>query len=198
MSRTMAFEDGRIYIVELPATLHEELIARVDGAVSTATGTGDQHLVSHRSSYVELEGFQKLESDCRFGPADDIGAIRPGGIMAWGEYHTLKVEVGVLRRWSSLGRKADQWRQFPGVEYILCICLSQDLRIRQYKLYTVDDRATPLPPKNPRNIVNPTDVPFNSSRLLVARSPPPVSFSGPNVAINLYTVVEDDSGGRRG
>ncbi|CEG45415.1 uncharacterized protein PHALS_01713 [Plasmopara halstedii] len=77
----MEFEDGRIYIVELPSGVHD--------------GCG------------ELFKVEMLEPDCSFGPAPDIGAICPGG-MTWIEYHTLKVKVDVSRGWSYLNRKADQ------------------------------------------------------------------------------------------
>lgn len=163
VSRAMAFEDGKIYIVELLSGVHDGFCGLLNTAVSRATGTFDDHLMSRGSSYVE--SLRKLEPDCSFGPAAGIGAIRPGG-MTWIEYHTLKVEVGVSRGWPYLNRKADQWRQFPGVEYILCIRLSPALRVREYKLYTVDNRANPLPPMAPIPIVNPTDVTFNSRRLL--------------------------------
>eukprot|EP00644_Phytophthora_capsici_P018371 jgi/Phyca11/576547/estExt2_Genewise1.C_PHYCAscaffold_910031 len=159
----MAFEDGRIYIVELPSCVHESFCGLLNVAISEATGTFNRHLSSRGSTYVDA--LQHLEPDFSYGPAPGIGAIRPGG-MVWGEYHTLKVEVGVSRGWPHLDSKADQWRQFPGVEYILCIRLSQALRVRQYKLYSVVDQATPLLPMDPIPIVNPTNVAFNSRRLL--------------------------------
>lgn len=190
VSRAMAFEHGRIYIVELPSGAHDDFCGFLDFAVLTATGTGNQHLISHGSSYVE--SLRKLEPDCSFGPAPGIGATRPGG-MTWNEYHTLKVEVGVSRGWPYLNRKADQWRQFPGVEYILCIHLSRALRVAEYKLYTVDNPANPLPHMDPIPIaVNPTDVTFNSRRLLglVGQAPIPQGFTQPDMVINLFPLVE--------
>ncbi|KAJ8524304.1 hypothetical protein ON010_g16814 [Phytophthora cinnamomi] len=189
VSRAMAFEDGRIYIVELPTEIHDSFCRDLDFAILTATGTGNQHLRPRGSSYVE--SLRKLEPDCSFGPPPGIGAALPVG-MDWGEYHTLKVEVGVSRGWPYLDRKADQWRQFPGVEYILCIRLSPALRVRQYKLYTVVNRANPLPAMNPIPIVNPTNVAFNSRRLLglVGRGGTPQGFSRPNVVIDLFPLVE--------
>ncbi|DAZ95493.1 TPA: hypothetical protein N0F65_001973 [Lagenidium giganteum] len=156
------FEDGRIYIVELPTEIHDNFCRDLDFAILTATGTGYQHLRPRGSSYVE--SLRKLEPDCSFGPPPGIGAARPAG-MDWGEYHT----------------KADQWRQFPGVEYILCIRISPALRVRQYKLHTV-----PIP------IVNPTNVAFNSRRLLglVGRGRTPQGFSRPNVVLDLFPLVE--------
>ncbi|KAL8001164.1 hypothetical protein Plhal703r1_c19g0085471 [Plasmopara halstedii] len=142
VSREMAVEDDRIYIVELPSGVHDGFCGLFKVEMVFATGTRDHHL-----------------PNCSFGPAPDIGAIRPGG-MTWIEYHTLKVEVGVSRGWSYLNRKANQWRQIPGVKYILCIRLSPALRVRQYKLYTVNNRANPLPPMDPIPIVNPTNCDF--------------------------------------
>ncbi|KAL7678784.1 hypothetical protein Plhal304r1_c092g0172261 [Plasmopara halstedii] len=189
VSRAMAFEDDRIYIVELPSGVHDGFCGLFMVEMVFATGTRDHHLVSRESSYVE--SLRKLEPDCSFGPAPNIGAMCPGG-MTWIEYHTLKVEVGVSRGWSYLNRKADQWRQFPGVKYILCIRLSPALRVRQYKLYTVNNRANPLPPMDPIPIVNPTNVTFNSRSLLglVGRGRTPQGFYQPNVVINLFPLVE--------
>ncbi|KAL8021665.1 hypothetical protein Plhal710r2_c010g0049261 [Plasmopara halstedii] len=189
VSRAMAFENGRIYIVELPSGVHDGYCGLLNTAVLRATGTFDDHLMSRQSSFVE--SLRKLEPDCSFGPAPGIGANRPGG-MTWNEYHTLKVEVGVSRGWPYLNRKADQWRQYPGVEYILCIRLSPALRVRQYKLYTVDNPANPLPPMDPIPIVNPTDVTFNSRRLLglVGQAPIPQGFTQPDMVINLFPLVE--------
>ncbi|KAL7692918.1 hypothetical protein Plhal304r1_c005g0020281 [Plasmopara halstedii] len=90
MSRAMEFEDGRIYIVELPSGVHDGCGELFKVEMVFATGTRDHHL-----------------PDCSFGPAPDIGAICPGG-MTWIEYHTLKVKVDVSRGWSYLNRKADQ------------------------------------------------------------------------------------------
>ncbi|KAG1688977.1 hypothetical protein DVH05_002963 [Phytophthora capsici] len=189
-SRAMAFEDGRIYIVELPSCVHESFCGLLNVAISEATGTFNRHLSSRGSTYVDA--LQHLEPDFSYGPAPGIGAIRPGG-MVWGEYHTLKVEVGVSRGWPHLDSKADQWRQFPGVEYILCIRLSQALRVRQYKLYSVVDQATPLLPMDPIPIVNPTNVAFNSRRLLGLDGQGgllPQGFSRPNAVVDLFPLVE--------
>ncbi|KAL7681976.1 hypothetical protein Plhal304r1_c052g0135901 [Plasmopara halstedii] len=171
MSRAMAFEGGRIYIVELPSGVHDGFCELFKVEMVFATGTRDHHLVSRGSSYVER--LRKLEPDCSFGPAPGIGAIRPGG-------------------WPYLDRKADQWRQFPGVEYILCIRLSPALHVRQYKLYTVNNRANPLPPMDPIPIVNPTYVTFNSRRLLglASRGRTPQGSSQPNVVITLLPLIE--------
>ncbi|GMF19570.1 unnamed protein product [Phytophthora lilii] len=88
----MAFEDGRIYIVEVPSGVHDGFCEFLKEEILSATGTRNRHLVSRGSSYVE--SLRKLEPDCSFGPAPGVGAIRPGG-MTWIEYHTLKLEVGV-------------------------------------------------------------------------------------------------------
>ncbi|POM70185.1 Hypothetical protein PHPALM_13415 [Phytophthora palmivora] len=140
VSRAMAFEDGKSYIVELPS------------------GTYDNHLRSRGSSNVE--SLRKLEHDCSFGPAPGIVAIRPSG-MTW-------------------------------IEYILCIRISPALQVCQYKRYTVDNRANPLPHMDPIAIVNPTNVTFNSRRLLslIGRGRTPQGFSRPNVVIDLFPLVE--------
>ncbi|CEG36612.1 uncharacterized protein PHALS_03157 [Plasmopara halstedii] len=157
-----AFEDGKIYIVELPTGLHETFSRFLDVALLTATGTFDQHLESRGSAYVG--SLRKFEPDCSFGPAPGVGSIFPVG-MSWSGYHT----------------KADLWRKFPGVEYNFCICLSPVLRVRQYKLYTVDDA-----------IVTPTIITFNSRHLLglVIRRRIPPGFSRPNFVFVLFPLIE--------
>ncbi|KAF0711122.1 Aste57867_5378 [Aphanomyces stellatus] len=131
VSRAMAWKDGKIYIVELPGWIHDNFSRFLDIVVVRAARTFDEHLQSRGSSYVD--NLEHIEPDSSFGPAPGFGATPPIGLK-WGEYHTLKVEVGVARGWPDLDEKAIQWSEFPGVEYILLIRLSPALRVHQYKL----------------------------------------------------------------
>ncbi|KAL7680053.1 hypothetical protein Plhal304r1_c070g0158811 [Plasmopara halstedii] len=131
-------EDGRIHIIEVLSGGHDGFCEFFQKLLN-ATGTRLRHLVSRGSSYVE--SLRKLDPDCSFGLAP---------VWDWGS-----------RKWPYLNWKVDQWRQFPGVEYILCIRLSPALGVHQYMLYTVNNRADPLPPMDPITIINPTNVTFN-------------------------------------
>ncbi|ETW01472.1 hypothetical protein H310_06983 [Aphanomyces invadans] len=176
MSRAMAWHDGKIYIVELPGWIHESFSRSLDFAVISATGTGEEHLLSCGSTYVDA--LAPIEPDSSFGPARGFGATLPHG-MTWGEYHTLKVEVGVTRGWPCLDERAMQWSAFPGVEYILLIRLSPDLQVHQYKLHAVVDGT--IVPTVAIPIVNPTNVVLESRRLLglPALAPIPAHFTAP-------------------
>ncbi|RHZ18458.1 hypothetical protein DYB37_012582, partial [Aphanomyces astaci] len=60
---------------------------------------------------------EHIEPDESFGPARNIGAVRPAN-HTWGEFHTLKIDVDVSRGWALLDPKAILWATFPGVAYI--------------------------------------------------------------------------------
>ncbi|KAF0684540.1 hypothetical protein As57867_023387, partial [Aphanomyces stellatus] len=174
LSRAMAWNHGKIYIVELPGGIHDTFSGLLEFAVLSATGTGDEHLISHKSVFVD--NLAHIEPDSSFGPAPGFGATLPHG-LTWMEYHTLKVEVGVAKGWPQLDAKAVQWSQFPGVEYILLIRLSPAL---------VD---TKLPAMVATPIMNPTNVVLDSRRLLglPALAPIPAHFTTPNLTLDFWS-----------
>ncbi|KAG9399885.1 hypothetical protein AC1031_011306 [Aphanomyces cochlioides] len=189
VSRAMAWNDGKIYIVELPGGMHECFSRDLDLAVMAATHTSNVHLHSRGSGYVDIR--EHIEPDSSFGPAPGIGAAPPNG-FSWFEYHTLKVEVGVSRTWPQLDAKAVDWSRFPGVEYILLIYLSPALQVCQYKLHSVVNGAL-VPPAMARiPIVNPTNIVLDSRRLLglPAHVPIPANFTAPNLTIDLFPLVQ--------
>ncbi|KAG9399860.1 hypothetical protein AC1031_011280 [Aphanomyces cochlioides] len=190
VSRAMAWNDGKIYIVELPGGIHDTFSRFLDIAMFVATGTGRQHLRPRGSTYVD--NLEHIEPDCSFGPTPGFGAILPNG-LTWLEYHTLKVEVGVSSRWRQLDEKAVDWSHFPGVEYILLVRLSPGLQVREYKLLSVVGGAIELPIMLATPIINPTNVVMDSRRLLglPVHAPIPANFSAPNLTIDLFPLVQD-------
>ncbi|KAH9181546.1 hypothetical protein AeNC1_016477 [Aphanomyces euteiches] len=190
MSRAMAWNDGKIYIVELPGGIHESFLDFLLFAVIGATGTGTEHLRPRGSTYVD--NLEPIEPDSSFSPVPGIGATRPNG-LSWLEYHTLKVEVGVSRGWRQLDARAVQWSQFPGVEYILLLRLSPDLVVCQYKLYSVANGALVQPTMPPTTIDNPSNIVLDSRRLLglPADVPIPANFTAPNLTFDLFPLVQD-------
>jgi hypothetical protein len=189
VSRAMEWKAGRIYIVELPKGIHEDFNDAFKVAMSRATGTFDDHLVHHGATYVD--SLRHIEPDTGFGPEHGIGATRPNG-MDWDEYHTLKLEVGVSRGWDKLDPKAIEWSRFPGVEYILCVYLSPELDVRQYKLHSVVNGAIVQPQMVATNIINPTNIVFDSRRLLgfPPNIPLPAGFAQPNLTIDIFPLVQ--------
>ncbi|KAE9134271.1 hypothetical protein PF007_g2981 [Phytophthora fragariae] len=107
-SRWMAWGDDRVFIVEFPESLHENLVVAARKSIIAATGTGSTHLEEHGASYIgnrvtlpddinALIAF--LEPDESFGPVRGLpGAVLPPG-FCWSKFHTLKVEIGVSQGW---------------------------------------------------------------------------------------------------
>ncbi|KAL4158839.1 hypothetical protein PRNP1_004613 [Phytophthora ramorum] len=102
--------------------------------------------------------------------------MRPRG-FDWDEFQTLKVKVGVHQTWGtdndglSLNFKANTRRQYPGVEYVLCVHISPSLEVRaeEYRLYRLDSIVNGEL-GTPRMDVTPIDrnsvVVFDAHRLL--------------------------------
>ncbi|RHZ28605.1 hypothetical protein DYB37_012293 [Aphanomyces astaci] len=192
ISRAMMWRDGAIYIVELPGKIHEIMNRNLEVAIMAATGTFGVHLQPCGATFVDA--LQHIEPDESFAPARNIGAIRPANIT-WGEFHTLKIEVGVSRGWALLDPKAIHWATFPGVAYILCIRISPHFRACQYKLHSVEPPGgiVGLAPQfvAPIDINDATVVTMDSRRLLALppHVPLPLGFANPNVQFQLQPVV---------
>ncbi|KAE8889810.1 hypothetical protein PF005_g12658 [Phytophthora fragariae] len=139
-SRFMEWRGSRIWIVELPTSIHGEAVGRFH--IMMLVGTGNvmgKDLMGSLAAYAHerpagLAGEQLWEPDCSFGPNDTVvGAVLPNGLL-WRDFYTVKVEIGVCQGWSGLNAKAAIWRQYPGVQYIVLIRLSPSLRVCQYRL----------------------------------------------------------------
>ncbi|RHY78941.1 hypothetical protein DYB31_012205, partial [Aphanomyces astaci] len=135
MSRSMMWRDGAIYIVELPGGIHEHMNRNVVVAIMAASGTSNVHLKPYGATFVDA--LEHIEPDQSFGPGRNIGAVRPAN-LTWGEFHTLKIDVGVSRGWALLDPNAILWTTFPGVAYVLCIRISPHFETCQYKLHSVE------------------------------------------------------------
>ncbi|OQS03040.1 hypothetical protein THRCLA_04644 [Thraustotheca clavata] len=155
-----------------------------------ATGTTNHHLAPKGATFVRT--INRLEPDESFGPRRNLpGAQLPQGFSDWGEYHTLKVEIGISQGWPALDRKVSQWWPFPGLRYIICIRVSPRQEVQQFKFYTVNQNAPPQ--LNPTVIANPTIIGLDSRVLLGLQpgAPLPVGFADPNVIIDLFEVVQE-------
>ncbi|ETV85380.1 hypothetical protein H257_03137 [Aphanomyces astaci] len=194
VSRAMMWRDGAIYIVELPSGIHEVMNRRVCFAIAAASGTFGMNLEPHGATFVDA--LEHIEPDESFGPAPNIGAVRPAN-LTWNEFHTLKIEVGVSRGWALLDPKAILWATFPGVAYILCIYISPHFETCQYKLHSVEPPGgiVGVAPQDvaPIDINDATVVTMDSRRLLALppHVPLPLGFANPNVQFQLQPLVLD-------
>ncbi|ETV85379.1 hypothetical protein H257_03136 [Aphanomyces astaci] len=138
-----------------------------------------------------VDALEHIEPDESFGPARNIGAVRPAN-LTWGEFHTLKIDVGVSRGWAPI-----LWATFPGVAYILCIYISPHFEMCQYKLHSVEPPGgiVGVEPEDvaPIEINDAMVVTMDSRRLLALPShvPLPLGFANPNVQFQLQPLVLD-------
>ncbi|CAK4701688.1 hypothetical protein AeMF1_004833 [Aphanomyces euteiches] len=193
MSRAMLWRDRIVYIVELPACLHESLSCNINDAVRVATGTDKKHLKPRGSTYAE--SIDRTEPDSSFGPTRNVGVTPPSNLR-WGEFHTLKIEIGVSRGWTLLDEKADHWATFPGVAYILCIRVTPNFEQREFKLHAVsqcvDTMRAPISRDNPiLDITETTMVTMDSRRLLALAQDAliPHGFADPSVSFALLPQI---------
>ncbi|KAE8879568.1 hypothetical protein PF003_g36423 [Phytophthora fragariae] len=189
-SRAFSWYVGKVYLVEPNMSPHGSIVSEISRKITFTVGVLDDFLSCSGSTYVE--SMQLLEPDTSFGPTRRVpGAERPPR-MSWGEYHTLKVEVGVARGWPKLDRRAEEWSHFPGVQYVLCVRVSNDLKTCQYRLNSVVDGHIETPRAPIVDIVNPTTVTFDSRRLLGLpfNAAVPLGFSDPTVTIDLFKAIK--------
>ncbi|KAE9286721.1 hypothetical protein PF008_g26601 [Phytophthora fragariae] len=188
-SRAFSWYDGKVYLVEPNMRLHGSIVWEISRAILYTVGFLNDFLANSGSSYVQ--SMRLLEPDASFGPTPSVPGVKCPPRMTWGEYHTLKVEVGVARGWRKLDRRAEEWSHFPGVQYVLCVRVSNDLKTRQYRLDSVVGGHIETPRAPIVDIVNPTTVTFDSRRLLGL--PPdgvvPLGFSDPTVTIDLFAAI---------
>ncbi|KAK1945617.1 hypothetical protein P3T76_002665 [Phytophthora citrophthora] len=199
----MMWNNNSIFIVELPGDHHAMVAGEILGAIRDATSTGSMHLVGYTRCCVSnlaglgaLAYFGALEPDTAFGPRQGVPGVMPPPGMTFTSFHTLKIEVGVSQSWGrvddgrSFNYKADMWRQYPGVQYILCIYVSSDFD--QYRLDSVVNGAFENQNRGPIDITEDTAVlSFDARRLLGLRRNeilPPL-FNDP-VEVDLFDIVE--------
>ncbi|RLN32211.1 hypothetical protein BBJ28_00005184 [Nothophytophthora sp. Chile5] len=192
-STPMEWIDGKIYIVELPSPEHESYRCAFHN-LFLRDRVVDAYMASHGGSYVAT--LRRYEPDDSFGPTREVtGAVLPPGLQRFGDWHTLKVEVGHWRRWShskgQLDWKANEWTTFPGVRYVLCVAVEDELAGASYKLHRVEHEARRFPHQDPVPIVAPQTVVTFDSRLLLGLQPGdalPDGFPDPLV-VDLYAVL---------
>ena len=197
-STHMEWLDGAICVVEVPSSERAVISVVLAELLAWAAYVGGYSHCLGASGATYVSTLLRYEPDASFGPMPEmerLGARLPQGFRDWGEYHTLKVEVGFTRTWGDasgqLDWKANQWAAFPGVQYVLCVAVTADLASASYKLHTVTSQGESLPPQEPTPIVAPTTVvPLDAHRLLGlphANDLPP-NFPNP-FPIDLFAVL---------
>ncbi|GLE02379.1 hypothetical protein PINS_up011217 [Pythium insidiosum] len=190
-SRFMTFHDGGIYIVEL-AGIHESIERHIECDIILQ---GGRWLANRGARYVATAPILH-EPDGSFGPEPEVpGAALPAGVVDWDEYHTLKIEVAVTQRWRDVERKAEIWRTYAGVQYVLCVRVSPTLRVADYALGIIATNGQWEVPFSRQPIVGPqTLVRFDCRRLLGlepgAALPQGFANGNDHVEIDLFRIVE--------
>lgn len=141
-SNFMFWHNGKILIIELPSRHHEDLVDAVSAVIKSA-GTVTDYLCDHRAAAGATGG--RNEADSSFGPKPNkvipLGASAPKELVGWGDFQTLKVEVGVSQTWGnavgSLDWKARLWTKTVGVRYVLCVAHDVETDQFTYKHYRV-------------------------------------------------------------
>ncbi|RLN32220.1 hypothetical protein BBJ28_00005179 [Nothophytophthora sp. Chile5] len=194
-STHMEWIDGKIYIVELPSPEHEHYIGAFHEVILLSNPVVHTYLTFHGQMCVSTRrGYLPDES---VGPSGQVlGVTLPHGLHRLRDWHTLKLEVGFSRRWGhsdgQLDWKADVWTRFPGVRYVLCVAVEDELVSASYKLHRVEHEARRLPHQDPVPIVAPqTVVTFDSRLLLGLQAGDALSGGFPDpLAVDLYAVLE--------
>ncbi|KAJ0391841.1 hypothetical protein P43SY_005097 [Pythium insidiosum] len=172
MMRTRSFEwrDGWLLAVEGCSRHQRQIAGEICWRLSRPT-TRDAVLLRERGASFEDDAPGRLEPDTSLGPSHTMrewGVTVPRELKCWASFCTLKVEVAATRRWSDLDRKAEQWRHYAGVQYVLCVVVTRGFEVMQFRLDAVDKhRRFELPRAEIRAIEGPqTLVRFDSRRLL--------------------------------
>ncbi|KAL3664390.1 hypothetical protein V7S43_010713 [Phytophthora oleae] len=163
--------------------------------------TGNNHLAYHGASFIgQTLGanvsalLANLLPDYSFGPRSTVpGAVLPPS-FTWRKFHTLKVEIGISQTWGGPGGlkfKANAWRQCPGVQYVLCIHISPEINVCQYRLNSIVNGEF----EDPRMLITDIDdnsvLEFDARRLLGLPSGAnlPAGFNDP-ILFNLFDTIE--------
>lgn len=95
----LAWSDGQVFIVELPSP-ERGLFCSVFNRSFLHDDIVDDHLNSYMTAFVRTTQ-PRLEADLSYGP---LAGPLPGELQSYWQWHTLKVEVGLTRRWGGCCR----------------------------------------------------------------------------------------------
>jgi len=192
--RSMECTDGKVLIVEWPIPKPHEFF------VANFTQSFLNQVPMQPCGHPTVD---HAEADTLFCPRPNPNRNpRPAGLAAGELWFTFAVEVAVSQNWTSLTAKATHWAQHAGVEYILCVKVSPQLNVLQFRLYSIPAN-TPLPVVlgNPASqgtcdlrslVVNNLLVDFDCRRLLQIPVPHPLPNGVPMVAqVDLRNVLSD-------
>eukprot|EP00644_Phytophthora_capsici_P003988 jgi/Phyca11/564710/estExt2_Genewise1.C_PHYCAscaffold_150512 len=168
----MEWIEGEIFIVELSSEEHECFAAEFGVAITCQPGV-HRFLRGHRASYLSNRRANqpRYEADESYGPRRRAGSQLPQGLAIYSDWRTLVLEVGFARQWGTergfLDWKAQKWARVPGVRYVVCVLVTENMVSAEYKMYTVEAGMRRLPAQNPQPIVAPrTEIRFDARALL--------------------------------
>eukprot|EP00644_Phytophthora_capsici_P003997 jgi/Phyca11/564729/estExt2_Genewise1.C_PHYCAscaffold_150533 len=193
-SSLMEWIEGEIFIVELSSPEHESFAVEFRAAITCQPGVR-RYLMSHGAAYVSNHRANqpRYEPDESYGPRRRTGSQLPQGLASYSDWRTLVLEVGFARGWGEqrgfLDWKAQKWARVPGVRYVVCVLVTENMASAEYKMYTVQAGMRRLPAQNPQPIVAPrTEIRFDARALLglepgdpIPRDPSGVLFPDPLV-----------------
>ncbi|KAG3237333.1 hypothetical protein PI124_g17678 [Phytophthora idaei] len=193
-SSQMEWIDSRIYIVELPSPA-QDVYSFMFGKYLLSHPVVGTYLDTHGRAFVPNQ--RMYEPDESFGPTEETEVALPSGLKQWWHWSTLKVEIGIMRRWGrstgQLDWKAQRWASFPGVRYVLCVALQRNMTSAQYKLYKIEQQGLRLPEQKPIPVGFPqTYLKFDSRWLLGLQLADKLPYGFPDpLAVNLYAVLDN-------
>ena len=135
--RQFLWADNTVWIVEcVIGEWHERTARLVDKNFERCLPNA---VVVGGSKTLVTPGHATYEPDCSFRPYSDVNGVVVPADMALVDRATVIVEVLHGANWSSVTSKVAVYRQRPGVEYVLCIAISEHMNVWAYSLYDVTE-----------------------------------------------------------
>ncbi|KAG7376097.1 hypothetical protein PHYBOEH_001816 [Phytophthora boehmeriae] len=138
--RQLVWDDGNVWIVEFTISPPHEAAADEcsrNFMILRRYGGGLGHMTleyPHQPTY---------SADYTFRPRHNLPGIQIPRNIAYGDWVMVIVEVLHSQQWGQVHRKVAVYRQRPGVEYILCVKMSNQLHHWSYELYDVRNNQPP-------------------------------------------------------
>ncbi|KAE9007657.1 hypothetical protein PR003_g17206 [Phytophthora rubi] len=172
-SKFMEWVEGTVYIVAIPSQEHQRFAHSFEYVLARPPAFVRYMALNGSPVVSNYPELPGFQADNSYGPRRVVGTPLP----------------------------RSGWARIPGVRFILCVAVTDDLASAEYKLYTVQrdaqDRVRQLPHLNPVPVVGPhTVVTFDSWELLglpPGANIPPIEntqFPVPTVDVDLFEALQ--------